>query len=74
MTIGTYLLPHLIKQTQNTFPGLTVKAFVNNSSNIEHQILENIVDVGLIENAPEHPHILSNEQEKECHPGGAGGI
>lgn len=58
MTIGTHLLPEIIKQFQNTFPSLTIEAVIHTSSTIEQHILNNTIDIGLIENTPNHSDIL----------------
>lgn len=59
ITIGTHILPALIKKYQEVFPSLRVEAVVNNSGIIEGKVLDNTIDLGLIETQPEHPEILS---------------
>src|SRR5699024_6535887 len=57
ITIGTHVLPALIKNYQETFPSLRVEAVVNNSGLIEQYVLDNTIDLGLIETQPEHAEI-----------------
>ena len=57
ITIGTHILPALLGRYQKMFPDLTIEASVSRSSVIETRILDNSMDIGLIENRPEHPDI-----------------
>ena len=57
ITIGTHILPSLIKSYQEEFPSLRVEAVVNNSGLIEQYVLDNTIDLGLIETQPEHNEI-----------------
>ena len=57
ITIGTHILPGLIKKYQEAYPSLRVEAMVNNSGIIEQHVLDNTIDLGLIETQPEHPEI-----------------
>lgn len=57
ITIGTHILPLLIKSYQEAFPSLRVEAVVNNSGIIEQRVLDNSIDLGLIETQPEHSEI-----------------
>lgn len=59
ITIGTHILPNIIKQYQTRFPDLTVEVSINKSSTIEQLVLNNTIDIGLIEAAPDHPDIIS---------------
>lgn len=54
ITIGTHILPTLLKQYQSKFPSLTIEAVVGKSSDIKQKILANSLDIGLIETNPEH--------------------
>lgn len=58
VTIGTYILPTLIRKSQENFPDLTIEAFIHNSEKIERSILDNSIDIGLIETRPGHPDIV----------------
>ena len=52
ITIGTHILPSLIKRYNEKFPNLKVEATVSKSSDIENSILNNTIDIGLIETQP----------------------
>ena len=52
ITIGTHILPGLIRSCQRLYPDLTVEARVNQSAYIERCILDNSIDIGLIETFP----------------------
>lgn len=58
VTIGTHILPTLIKKSQENFPDLTIEVLIHNSETIEKRILDNSIDIGLIETRPEHPDII----------------
>ena len=58
ITIGTHILPELIKEYQKHNPDLRLEVIVNKSSAIEQHILDNKIDIGLIENQSEHPDII----------------
>lgn len=57
ITIGTHILPVLIKTFQKAHPGVKVQAVVSNSGDIERNVLNNTIDLGLIETQPEHDDI-----------------
>lgn len=59
ITIGTHILPELLKQFQKRYPGLKVEAVVANSAIVEERLLHNEVDIGLVETTPEQPDILA---------------
>ena len=52
ITIGTNLLPGLVKQFQEEFPKLKVEIQVCRASQVEQLILDNQIDLGLIEAQP----------------------
>ncbi len=52
ITIGTHILPSLMKEFQEQFPEIRMEAVVNQSGTIERLLLENEIDLGLIENQP----------------------
>ena len=52
ITIGTCLLPELVKRCQAKLPGLRIVVSVCNSAEVETAVLTNQVDVGLIETNP----------------------
>lgn len=57
ITIGTHILPPLLKQYQELYPELRTEVTIGKSAVIEQHILENKIDIGLIENQSEHPDI-----------------
>lgn len=59
ITIGTHILPPLLKQYQTMFPELRVEVSVRKSAVIEQGILDNLIDIGLIETQPSHSDIVS---------------
>ena len=59
ITIGTHILPQIIKRYHEKNPGLTIEGVIGNSSDVERHILDNTVDLGLIETQPEHPDICA---------------
>lgn len=59
ITIGTHILPGLIRSCRRLYPDLTVEARVNQSAYIERCILDNSIDIGLIETFPSHPDIAA---------------
>lgn len=59
ITIGTHILPMLIRRYQQDFPDLKVEAVISKSRDIEQDLLDGRVDIGLIETQPEAPDLLS---------------
>lgn len=59
ITIGTHILPGLIRTYRQNYPDLTVEAVVSKSADIEQCILGGMADIGLIENKPEHSDIVA---------------
>ena len=57
ITIGTHVLPPILKQYQALYPELRTEVTIGKSAVIEQHILENKIDIGLIENQSEHPDI-----------------
>ena len=57
ITMGTHILPPLLKQYQALYPELRTEVTIGKSAVIEQHILENKIDIGLIENQSEHPDI-----------------
>lgn len=58
-TIGTHLLPGLVRQLQTEFPELRIDVKVCRASRVEQLILDNEIDLGLIETQPEHPELCA---------------
>ena len=65
ITIGTCILPRLIRLCTEARPGLKIEAVVDTSSDIERHILDNTVDLGLIETSPESPDIVYEAFQKD---------
>lgn len=59
ITIGTHILPSLIKSYQTLYPDLRTEVNIRQSAAIEQQIVDNETDIGLIETQPNHPDIIS---------------
>lgn len=59
ITIGTHILPVLVKSFQQAYPDVKVQAVVSNSSDIERRVLNNTIDLGLMETQPEHEDICA---------------
>lgn len=59
ITIGTHILPQLLKQYQALFPELRTEVTIKTSSVIEQNILDNDIDIGLIETQPESPDVIA---------------
>lgn len=68
ITIGTHILPQLVKQYQQQYPDIRIEVMISNSSDIEEHVLNNTVDLGLIENKPEHTaiHALPFMRDELC--------
>lgn len=65
ITIGTHILPGLIRKYQEKYPKLKVEAVISKSSDIEKDVLENQIDIGLIETKPEHPDLCCIPFQKD---------
>ena len=59
VTIGTHLLPALVRQLQSEFPELRIDVKVCKASQVEQLILDNEIDLGLIETQPEHAELCA---------------
>ena len=58
VTIGTHMLPSILKRASALYPDLTIKVLINNSTTIEEHIMDNTIDIGLIETRPELPDLV----------------
>lgn len=65
ITIGSFLLPTLIKKFKADHPHMKVTASVHNSSYVEDCILNNTIDFALIEGVPESPQIIRSPFMKD---------
>ncbi|HIQ75216.1 MAG TPA: LysR family transcriptional regulator [Candidatus Cottocaccamicrobium excrementipullorum] len=59
ITIGTHILPVLIRRYQQIFPDLKIEAVISRSREIEQDLLEGRIDIGLIETQPEAPSLCA---------------
>ena len=59
ITIGTHILPPLVKQYQSLYPKLKLQVIVNQSAIIENALLENQLDLALIETQPANPDVMA---------------
>ncbi len=59
ITIGTHILPPLLRKYQESFPELRAEVTIEQSASVERHVLENDIDIGLIEAQPEHSDIVS---------------
>lgn len=59
ITIGTHILPPLLKKYQAVYPDLRTEVTIKKSAAVQQHILDNDIDIGLIENQPEHPNIVA---------------
>ena len=48
-TIGNYLLPSLLAEYRRTWPGIEIALEIANTEVIQHKLLENTLDLGMIE-------------------------
>lgn len=69
ITIGTHILPILVRRFQENAPDLRIEVKVNQSAAIERAIFDNRIDLGLIENHPSSPiSCLSPSSVTSCAP------
>lgn len=68
ITIGTHILPVLIRGYQEQFPSLTLEAKVGKSASIEDALIRSDIDLGLIETQPSHPDLRAETfmQDSMC--------
>ena len=59
ITIGTHLLPGLVRQLQTEFPDLKIEVKVCRASQVEQLVLDNRIDLGLIETQQEHEELVA---------------
>lgn len=59
ITIGTHILPPLLRKYQKRFPQLRAEVTIEQSGSVERHVLENDIDIGLVEAQPEHSDIMS---------------
>ncbi len=55
LTIGTYLLPPLLARFNAKYPGIRVQVQIANTADIQQQIIDGVLDIGLTEGFVEDP-------------------
>ncbi|WP_050638354.1 LysR family transcriptional regulator [Candidatus Stoquefichus sp. SB1] len=58
MTIGHYVLPHIVQLLKEKYPNLNIKMFVYNSETLEKLIIENKIDFALVETHLQNDNII----------------
>lgn len=66
ITIGTCFLPAYVRQFQALCPQTKILAVVENTDTIEHLILENKIDIGLVEGQIHSPFIVVRPYCQDC--------
>lgn len=61
ITIGTHLMPELVKHFSSQYPDIKVHVTINNSKQIENMVLNNQLDFALIEGVVHSEHLLFEE-------------
>ena len=59
ITIGTHILPPLLKSYQALYPDLRTEVNIRQSAAIEQQIVDNETDIGAHRDSANHPDIVS---------------
>lgn len=59
ITIGNFLLPRLVKEMKQCLPQVTIRARIQNSESVQHDVANNELDLGLIEGAVAYPELDS---------------
>ena len=61
VTLGSMLLPKVLKEFHTRHPGLTVKATVTNGTRLQRMLEDNELDLALIEGSVENDNLLAEE-------------
>ena len=61
ITIGTRLLPDLVKRFEKIEPNAKINAIIDNSESIEESIINGDIDLGLIEGIAHMPQIIAEK-------------
>lgn len=74
ITVGTYFLPGVVKEFEQSHPAMKVSAMIGNSGNIEDQIMNNSIDIAIIEGIAHNPYIIQRDIRDDrlvliCGPG-----
>lgn len=59
ITVGTYLLPQLVKAFGIHYPSLRIQAVIKNTTEIENLIMKNEIDFAVVEGTVHTPDIIS---------------
>ena len=59
ITAGTFLLPPIIKEFNNVCPDIKTTVTIENNEEIQHQLIDNKVDIAMIEGNVLYPQIIS---------------
>lgn len=59
VTVGTYLLPTLVKDFAKGYPYIQINAFIKNTKDIETMITQNTIDFAIIEGIIYNPKIIT---------------
>jgi len=57
MTIGGYLLPRIVVEFNQRYPGIQVFVEIANTEDIQQRVLDSELDIGLTEGLLEHPEL-----------------
>lgn len=58
MTVGTCLMPSIIKELEASQPLLNIYSLVNNTAEIEHCLLNSMLDAAVVEGDIQSPHLV----------------
>ena len=61
LTIGTFLLPSLLKELQKQYPQAQYKVKIFPKEKIENMLLQGELDFGLVENAVNHSELIAQQ-------------
>jgi len=57
-TLAQYVLPKLLALYKSTYPSVQVNFVTGNSEHIEHQVIHEKIDIGIVEGNSHHPQIM----------------
>ena len=60
VTVGSHVLPQLVKYFENNNPQTDIEVFENNTERIENLILSDQIDIGLVEGETTSPDVSSH--------------
>lgn len=60
-SLGGYALPGFMSRFLEAYPGIRLTLWNGNSSDVQRQVVERVVDVGLVVNPAEHPDCVIQE-------------